>query len=75
MIFGANRGQLDDAQKVARAHWQQATEHWGDTVQKQHQHDLVEPLDDQVSELLRNVDQLTSIIAGLRAEIDYQQNS
>jgi len=72
MTFGANRGQLDDAQKVARAHWANATEKWNDTTQKQHEEEIIVPLDDQVTQLLRAVDQLTQVIAQVRraCEID-----
>ncbi len=75
MIFGANRGQLDDAQKVARVQWEQVCEHWSDPVQRQHREAIIEPLDHQVSHVLRSVDQLITVIANMRREIDFQQNS
>ncbi len=66
MMFGANRGQLDDAQQVARAHWANAAEKWNDATQKQHEEEIIAPLDDQVTQLLRAVDQLTQVIAQVR---------
>jgi cyclopropane fatty-acyl-phospholipid synthase-like methyltransferase len=66
MMFGANRGQLDDAQQVARAHWVRTGEHWRDSLQKQHEEEVVTPMDEQVTRLLRAVDQLTQLIAQVR---------
>ena len=66
MMFGANRGQLDDAQQVARAHWNATAEKWRDTLQQQHEEEIVAPLDEQVTRLLRAVDQLTQTIAQVR---------
>jgi hypothetical protein len=66
MMFGANRGQLDDAQQVARAHWIATAEKWRDSLQQQHEEEIVTPLDEHVTKLLRAVDQLTQTIAQVR---------
>jgi cyclopropane fatty-acyl-phospholipid synthase-like methyltransferase len=66
MMFGANRGQLDDAQQVARAHWTRTSEHWRDSLQKQHEEEIVAPMDEHVTRLLRAVDQMTQVVATVR---------
>jgi len=70
MTFGSNRGQLDDAQQVARAHWASTAEQWHDDVQKHHDTELAQPLDEHVTKLLRAVDQLALLVAQVRRECE-----
>ena len=72
MKFGANRGQLDDAQQTARAAWQAATEWWDDSTRREHEAEVFAPLDDRVGQVLRAVDQLIVLFAAARRECEFQ---
>lgn len=71
MKFGATRGQLDDAQKVARGHWQAVCQHWDDSARREHESSVVVPLDDAVTDVLRCVDQLIAIFSTVRRECEF----
>ena len=71
MNFGGSRGQLDDAQQVARAHWNSACDTWNDDARRRHETEIVQPLDDAVSEVLRAVDRLITVFANARRECGF----
>ena len=71
MKFGGTRGQLDDAQKTARGHWEAVGQHWNDATRAEHEQNVVAPLDDAVSEVLRSVDQLIAIFATVRRDCEF----
>jgi hypothetical protein len=71
MKFGGSRGQLDDAQKTARGHWEAACEQWNDTARKEHETEVVMLVDDSVTEVLRSVDQLIAIFASARRDCEF----
>ena len=73
MKFGGSRGQLDDAQKTARARWDSVCEVWDDQTRRDHHTEVVQPLDDGVSDVLRAVDQLITVFATARRECEYEQ--
>jgi len=72
MKFGASRSQLYDAQKTARARWDAATQSWDDDARRRHAEAVVEPLDDLVTHVLRAVDQLGVLFAGLRQAVEFR---
>jgi len=71
MRFGTTRSQVYDAQKTARAHWFAAAEEWDDQVRREHGEAVWEPLDQNVSDTLRAIDQLTVLFSQIRAECEY----
>lgn len=71
MKFGGSRGQLDDALKVARGRWQAACEVWDDLPRREHEVEVVQPLDDLAAEVLRAVDQLVTVFATARHECEF----
>lgn len=68
MKFGGSRGQLDDAQKTARGHWDAAGDHWNDAARRDHQAAVVTPLNEAVTDVLRSVDQLIAVFATVRRD-------
>jgi hypothetical protein len=74
MKFGGNRGQLDDAQKTARARWESVCDVWNDAARQEHESTVVVPLDTHVSEVLRAVDQLMTVFATARRECEFDPN-
>ena len=71
MRFGAARGQLYDAQKVARAKWQATAEAWADATRREFEEQVWEPLDAQVSEVLRAIDQLAALFTQVRRDCEF----
>ncbi|MGL4423146.1 MAG: hypothetical protein ACRCZF_20965 [Gemmataceae bacterium] len=71
MRFGANRSQLYDGQKTARAQWDATGELWADQARQSFHEELWEPLDRNVSDVLRAVDQLGVLFAQIRAECEF----
>lgn len=71
MKFGGSRGQLDDAQKTARGHWDAAGDHWSDAAKRDHEQVVVTPLDEAVTEVLRSVDQLIAVFATVRRDCEF----
>jgi hypothetical protein len=72
MKFGANRSQLYDAQKTARAKWDFVSDVWTDTTKTEFEEKTWMPLDAQVGEYLRAVDQLAVIFSQVRTECEFQ---
>ena len=71
MKFGANRSQLYDAQKTARARWDAATEVWTDASRRDFEEQTWEPLDQLVTNALRAVDQLAVLFAEVRQDCEF----
>ena len=71
MRFGATRSQIYDDQKTARAKWDAATTEWDDPVTREHLEQVVEPLDKEVSETLRAIDQLAVLFTQIRQECEF----
>lgn len=72
MRFGANRSQLYDAQKTARARWDQTTDVWDDAARREFEEAVWEPLDQHVGDVLRAVDQLSVLFSQIRHECEFQ---
>jgi hypothetical protein len=70
MRFGATRSQIYDAQKTARALWKHTEYSWRDEVCRRHREEVVEPLDRTVTDLLRAIDHLATIVAQMRQECE-----
>ena len=70
MRVGANRSQLFDAQKSARAHWDNVGDLWDDVARREFDETTWQPLDRHVSDLLRAVDQLAVIFTQIRNECE-----
>lgn len=70
MRFGGTRSQIYDAQKTARALWADTEQLWQDEVCQRHRTEVVEPLDQAVSDLLRAIDQLASLVVHMRHECE-----
>jgi acyl transferase domain-containing protein len=70
--FGASRSQLYDAQKTARLKWDGVSELWHDDASRDFQETLWDPLDAQVSEVLRSVDQVSTLFARIRSDCEFQ---
>lgn len=71
MKFGANRSQLYDAQKTARARWESTADAWHDDARRDFEEQVWEPLDGLVSDALRAVDQLTVLFTQVRQECEF----
>ncbi len=71
MKFGATRSQIYDAQKTARAKWNETLDTWNDPVHAKHGEETVEPLDDAVSNELRAIDQLSVLFTQIRQECEF----
>jgi hypothetical protein len=72
MRFGASRSQLYDAQKTARARWEQTAGLWGDAPRREFEETVWVPLDEHVSAVLRAVDQLSVIFTQARHDCEFQ---
>ena len=72
MRFGASRSQIYDAQKTARAKWDQVQDVWTDSTKIEFEEKVWEPLDARVSEFLRAVDQLSVVFSQVRSECEFQ---
>lgn len=71
MRVGANRSQLFDAQKSARARWQTLQDVWDDVARREFEETTWLPLDQHVSELLRAIDQLSVLFTQIRNECEF----
>ena len=71
MRFGATRSQIYDAQKTARARWEDVGTVWDDAVRREHGEHVVDPLDAAVSDVLRAIDQLAVLFTQVRRECEY----
>jgi hypothetical protein len=74
MRFDTTRSQVYDAQKTARAHWSATAEEWDDQVRREHGETVWEPLDQNVSDTLRAIDQLSVLFSQIRTECEYPGN-
>ena len=71
MRFGTTRSQIYDAQKTARARWDYTGEAWNDAARREFEEQTWVPLDAQVSEVLRAVDQLTALFTQVRQDCEF----
>ncbi|QEL14936.1 hypothetical protein [Limnoglobus roseus] len=71
MKVGANRSQLFDAQKAARAHWDNVQDVWSDSTRQEFDEQTWQPLDRAASDLLRAIDQLTVIFTEIRNDCEF----
>ncbi len=71
MKFGANRSQLYDAQKTARAKWDTAAETWTDATRRDFEEQVWEPLDQLVTNSLRAVDLLAVLFTEVRQDCEF----
>ena len=71
MTFGGARGKLDDARQTASARWDAAGEQWSDQTRREHEAEVVAPLNDAVADLLRAVDRLSVEFSRARRECDF----
>jgi hypothetical protein len=71
MNFGGGRGKLDDARQTATARWDAAGEQWNDATRREHETEVVVPLNDAVADLLRAVDHLAIEFSRARRECDF----
>jgi hypothetical protein len=71
MKFGANRSQLYDAQKTARAKWEAAAETWNDASRRDFEEHVWEPLDAQTAAVLRAIDQLSALFTQVRQDCEF----
>lgn len=71
MRFGATRSQLYDAQKTARARWEDTIELWSDDARRDFEEQVWQPLDAGVSDVLRAIDQLTVLFTQVRQDCEF----
>ena len=71
MRFGTTRSQIYDAQKTARVKWDVTGDHWDDSVRREHGENVVDELDKNVSNILRAIDQLSTLFVQIRQECEY----
>lgn len=71
MTFGGARGKLDDARQTAAARWDTAGEQWSDQTRREHEAEVVTPLNDAVADLLRAVDRLAVEFMRARRDCDF----
>lgn len=71
MRLGASRSQLYDAQKSARGRWDATHEVWDDAVRTEFEETVWRPLDEHVSEVLRAVDQLSTLFTQVRHDCEF----
>jgi hypothetical protein len=69
--FGTTRSQIYDAQKTARAKWDSTEDDWSDEVRTEHGEKVWEPLERNVSDTLRAIDQLAVLFSQIRGECEY----
>ena len=72
MIFGANRGLLDDVVKTARAKYDATTELWGDETRLRFEERVWAPTVQLAEQALRAVDRMTTESVQLRAECEFE---
>lgn len=75
MTFGGGRGKLDDARQTAMARWEAAGEQWSDQTRREHEAEVVAPMNDAVTDLLRAVDRLAVVFSSARRECDFDATS
>ena len=71
MKFGTTRSQIFDAQKTAAAKWRATCDEWDDAVRREHGEQVVEELDNAVSETLRAIDLLATLFVQIRQECEF----
>jgi hypothetical protein len=71
MKFGTTRSQVYDAQKSARAKWDLTGDEWDDAVRREHGERIVDELDKSVSDILRAIDQLSTLFVQIRQECEF----
>lgn len=71
MTFGGGRGKLDDARQTAIARWEAVGEQWSDQTRREHEAEVVVPLNDAVVDLLRAVDQLAGVFTSARRDCEF----
>lgn len=71
MTFGGGRGKLDDARQTAIARWDAVGEVWSDATRREHEREVVAPLNDAAAELLRAVDRLAGVFATARRDCEF----
>lgn len=71
MTFGSGRGKLDDARQTAIARWDAAGELWSDVTRREHEAEVVGPLNDATADLLRAVDRLAGVFATARRDCEF----
>lgn len=71
MRFGSHRGQLYDAQKTARARWDDTRDAWDDAARAGFDEQAWQPLDHAVTDVLQAVDQLTALFAQVRQDCEF----
>jgi hypothetical protein len=71
MRFGTTRSQVYDAQKSARAKWDLTGDEWDDAVRREHGEKVVDELDKSVSDILRAIDQLSTLFVQIRQECEF----
>jgi hypothetical protein len=71
MSFSGGRGKLDDARQTALARWEAAGEQWNDQTRREHEEEVVIPLNDAAVELLRAVDRLTAVFGSARRDCEF----
>ncbi len=70
MRVGATRSQIYDAQKTARARWEQVQSVWDDSVRREFAVATWEPFDQLVSDALRAIDQLAALFQQVRRDCE-----
>jgi len=70
MRVGATRSQIYDAQKTARARWEQVQMVWDDSIRREFAEATWEPLDQMVSDALRAIDQLGTLFNQVRRDCE-----
>jgi hypothetical protein len=71
MTFGGGRGKLDDARQTATARWEAAGESWSDITRREHDNEVVMPLNDAVADLLRAVDRLATVFSSAKRDCEF----
>lgn len=71
MNFGGGRGKLDDARQTATARWDAAGELWSDETRREHEAEVVQPLNDAVGEVLRAIDRVATEFASARRQCEF----
>lgn len=72
MTFGGGRGKLDDARQTCLAKWEAAGESWNDQTRREHEAEVVAPLNDAVADLLRAVDRLAGVFSSARSDCEFE---
>jgi len=71
MTFGGSRGQLTEAEQVAMAKWIALGELWNDPIRRDHEAEVVVPLQDGIAEVLRAVDRMALACQAARRDCEF----